>query len=349
MTEYHTDISSSLKRWRRFRSVKRGYYAFLILIIAYVLSLVLPLFIGRNALIVKYKGELYFPVFSYYPAEKFGQDVHGEANYRLLKEQFGQTDDFVLLPLYPYGPEENLLSEISGPPPHKPSVRHPLGTDDRGRDVLSRLAYGFNISMSFALLVAFFAYVLGVSLGAVSGFYGGRFDTGLQRLIEIWATLPFLYIIIIISSVVSPGFFLLTFVMVLFNWAGITYYVRGEFLREKARDYVASAVSAGASDFKIIFRHIMPNALTAVITFFPFAVIANISVLVALDFLGFGLPPPTPSWGQLIQQGMASSVIDKWWLVLFPLLAQFISLLSIVFIGEAVREAFDPKEYSRLK
>ena len=344
-------ISSSIfrKRWNKFKNLKRGYYSFIIIFSLYIISFVLPVFIGRDALIVKYNGEYFFPVFKIHLASEFNQDTHGEANYRLLKKQFEaeNSENDVILPLYPYGPNENLLDETEGSPPHSPSLKHILGTDESARDVFSRLAYGFNISISFALAVALISYLIGTVIGAVLGFFGGWIDTIFQRIIEIWSTLPFLFFIIIISSLIVPNFLLLIIILALFDWMLITYYIRGEFYREKSRDYVMASVAMGASNFKIIFKHILPNSLNPIISFLPFAIVGNISALVALDFLGFGLPPPTPSWGQLIQQGMEN--ISNWWLVAFPLGSQFITLILIVFIGEAAREAFDPKFYSRLR
>ena len=345
------DVSTSIlkKRWKKFKTLKRGYYSFLIILILYALSFILPLLVNKDALIVHYEGEYYFPVFSYYAAEKFGQDIPGEANYRLLNEKFKNDDsgNWVLMPLYPYGPNQNLLDELEGSPPHPPSPVHICGTDDRARDVFARLLYGFNISLSFAILVTLVSYTIGTMVGAGLGYFGGKVDIFGQRLIEIWATLPFLYTIIIVSSIVQPNFILLVFVLNLFWWIGITYYIRGEFYREKAREYVSAAVSMGAKNRTIILKHILPNSLTPIISFAPFAVVGGIASLVALDYLGFGLPPPTPSWGQLMNQGLSN--INYWWLVTFPLIAMFLSLLSIVFIGEAVREAFDPKIYSRLR
>jgi len=344
-------ISTSLfrKRWRKFKTLKRGYYSFLLVLSLYVISFILPLLVNKDALLVKYNGDFYFPVFKYYEASLFGQNRPGEANYRMLKQQYqnDESDNWVLMPLYPYHPNENLLEEMPGSPPHTPSFEHFMGTDDRARDVFARLLYGFNISISFALVVIAFAYTVGITIGAMLGFFGGLFDITVQRLIEIWSTLPFLYVMIIISSIVLPNFILLTLILTAFGWMGITYYIRGEFYREKARDYVSAAVAMGANNRKIIFKHILPNSLTPVISFAPFVIVADVSALVALDFLGFGLPPPTPSWGQLISQGMSNIVY--WWLVAFPLIAIFFTLLSIVFIGEAVREAFDPKVYSRLR
>jgi microcin C transport system permease protein len=342
-------ISLLKKRWRKFKTIKRGYYSFLIILFFYIISFILPLFIGRNALVVKYNDKFYFPVFTYHAASEFNQNTPGEANYRLLKKQFQEEngENLVLMPFYPYGPNENLLDETEGNPPHSPSFQHILGTDTSCRDVFARLAYGFNVSISFALSVTFFAFLIGVIIGAIQGFFGGIVDIVLHRLIEIWATLPFLYVIIIVSSLLTPNFFLLCLIMTLFSWVGITFYMRGEFYREKSKDYVSAAVAMGAPNRKLIFNHILPNSLTPIISFAPFAIVGNIASLVSLDFLGFGLPPPTPSWGQLIQQGMTN--IEYWWLVAFPLIAQFLTLIAIVFIGEAVREAFDPKVYSRLR
>jgi microcin C transport system permease protein len=259
---------------------------------------------------------------------------------------------------YPYGPNESLL-DMSSSPPNAPSRAHPFGTDDRGRDVLVRLAYGFNISLTFAIVVMVIGESIGVAVGALLGYFGGKLDILGQRLIEIWSSLPFLYTIIIISSIIvptyapgrtavfQPSFWLLVAILAVFEWVSITYYIRGEFYREKARDYVGAAIATGVSEPMIIFRHILPNALTPVVSFAPFVIVANISSLVALDFLGFGLPAPTPSWGELISQGTQN--LTKWWLVFFPLGALFVTLLLVVFIGEAVREAFDPKEFSQLQ
>jgi microcin C transport system permease protein len=344
-------VSIFRKRLKKFKSIKRGYYAFIILVILYAVSFILPLLVSGTALMVKYNGSYYFPVFKsgIYEAEFFGQNRDGETNYRMLKKQYKEdnSDNWVLMPIYPFSPNENLLDETEGSPPHSPSAAHLFGTDDRARDVLARLLYGFNISISFALVVTFFAYLIGVSIGAVLGFFGGKIDILGQRIIEIWSTLPFLYVMIIVSSILQPNFILLVFIMTAFGWEGITYYVRGEFYREKARDYVSAAVSLGAKNHTIIFKHILPNSVTPIISFAPFAIVADISALVALDFLGFGLPPPTPSWGQLIRQGMTN--IENWWLVAAPLTAIFLTLIAIVFIGEAIREAFDPKVYSRLR
>jgi microcin C transport system permease protein len=348
------------RRARKFRRIRRGYYSFLLITAAYVFSFFLPFIFNNVALVVRYNGEYYFPMWQFYPASAFGQEAFGEPDYRALRSAFAASDngDWVLMPPYPYSPNESIL-DLPGYPPHPPSREHPLGTDDRGRDVLVRLAYGFNVSLTFALLVMLIADGVGIAVGALLGYISGKLDLLGQRLIEIWSSLPFLYTIIIVSSIVvpvyipgrmqvlQPAFWLLVLILAAFEWMGITYYVRGEFYREKAKDYVAAAIVTGVSQPAIMFRHILPNALTPVISFAPFTIVANISALVALDFLGFGLPAPTPSWGELIGQGMENLTI--WWLVFFPLGVLFTTLLLVVFIGEAVREAFDPKEYSRLR
>ena len=353
----NNNLSVFGRKWKKFKTLKRGYYSLFILLILYALSLILPVFIGNSALVVRYNGNYFFPVLRFHSASEFnefdrskknfGKKLEGEANYRWLHEQFKEENkgNFVVLPFYPFGPNENLLDEIEGNPPHKPSGQHIFGTDDRGRDVFSRLAYGFNISMSFALIVTFFSYFIGIIFGALLGFYGGKIDMIGLRLIEIWSTLPLIYLLIILSSIIRPNFLWLTLLLIIFGWVGITYYVRGEVYREKAKDYVLSAVSAGVPNFKLIVRHILPNSMTSVISFIPFAIVGYISSLTALDFLGFGLPPPTPSWGELIGQGIKNP--EYWWLVVTPLMTQFITLLLIVFIGESVRDANDPKPFSK--
>ncbi len=348
------------KRVRKFRRIKRGYYSFLIITIAYLFSFFLPLVLTNQAYAVKYHGNYYFPMLKYHAASAFGMTAYGEPDYRELKKQFAAEGkgNWVLMAPYPYSPNESILT-LAEPPPNPPSREHFFGTDDRGRDVFVRLAYGFNISLTFAIFVMIFAEGVGTAIGALLGYFGGTLDIVGQRVIEIWSSLPFLYTIIIISSIVvpvyipgrtlvmQPSFWLLVVILSVFEWVSITYYIRGEFYREKAKDYVGAAIATGVSETKIMFRHILPNALTPLVSFAPFVIVANISSLVALDFLGFGLPAPTPSWGELIGQGM--DYLTKWWLVVFPLGAMFVTLLLVVFIGEAVREAFDPKEFSQLQ
>lgn len=259
-------------------------------------------------------------------------------------------DNIVIMPVYPYGPKENVLREmaVGVTPPTAPDSVNWFGTDKSGRDVFARLVYGYRISMTFSLVIVFFTYAIGVTVGAMLGYYGGKFDIIAQRFVEIWSAMPFLYTVMLMSSLVQPNFMYLVLILSAFSWMGITYYIRGEFYREKAKDYVAAAVSQGEGSLSIIFRQILPNAITPIVTFAPFSVVSNTLALVALDFLGFGLPPDAPSWGGLMSQGQQSLLLSPW-LFLFPLGAQFIVLLLVVFVGEAIREAFDPKVFSRLR
>ncbi len=342
-------LSILKKRWLKFKTLKRGYYSFILLVILYGLSWFLPLLINNRALVVSYEGELSFPIVSgYHAGTEFGQAVPGEAIYRELKQSWKQdsSDNWLIMPLYPYSPYEDIT--VQGNKMYDPPSRtHWLGTDNTGRDVFSRLCYAFNISISFALVLTTLNYILGVLIGGSMGYLGGKFDLFFQRIIEIWSSLPMLFVIIIISSIIRPSFFLLIFIYTIVNWIGMTYLMRAEFYREKSKDYVAAALSMGQTNFKVMFKHILPNALVPIITYFPFSIIGGISALVGLDYLGFGMPPPTPSWGQLLEVGLQN--ISKAWMVFAPVGALFVTLLMVMFIAEAVREAFDPKVYSRLR
>lgn len=349
MIENSQNTSILQKRWKKFKSLKRGYYSLIILSSLYILSFLLPVLINNKAIIVKYNDNYYFPILTgYIPGKTFGQDVPGEAKYRPLKKSFKESEssNWLILPPYPYSPYEDITSD-GNKMYESPSSKHWLGTDNTGRDVFSRLCYAFNISISFALILTVLNYLFGILIGGCMGYYGGKFDLFFQRIIEIWSSLPMLFVIIIISSIIKPSFFLLIGIYTLVNWISMTYLMRAEFYREKSKDYVAAALSMGQSDFKVMFKHILPNSLVPIITYFPFSVVAGISALVGLDYLGFGLAPPTPSWGQMLDVGLQN--ISKWWMVFSPVAAQFLTLLSIVFIGEGVREAFDPKVYSRLR
>ncbi len=362
-SESTTAVSETVfrRRFRKFRRVKRGWYSLLVLLSCYILSFFAPLLISSNALLVKFDGKYFFPAFgNFHEAKEFGQRRIGSPDYRTLQatlREDGEDETWVLMPPYPYSPNESLLDEFDGNPPHPPSPVHWLGTDDRDRDVFARLVYGFWNSMTFALGVVGFAYTFGVAVGACFGFFGGRIDIYGQRVVEIWAALPFLYTVMIISSIVQPTLRLLVVLVGMFSWVGITYYMRGEFYREKSRDYVSAAIAQGESRSSIMFRHILPNALTPIISYAPFAIVGAITAIVSLDFLGFGLPAPAASWGELLEQGRgqlssgggASSSLFDYHLILAPVIALNLTLLMVVFIGEAVREAFDPKVFSRLR
>ena len=351
MSNKKTKSESLLKkRWKKFKKLKRAYYALILIISLYIISFFNPFLVNNKALVVKYEGNYYFPAFgNNYPAKTFNQKGYGETNYRKLDERFENEDgNWLLMPLYPYSPIENLLDELEAEPPTPPSAKHIFGTDNRGRDIFARLVYGFNISLSFALIITFFSYILGVIIGATIGYLGGKVDLLGVRFMEVLSGIPFLYVIMIIGTIIQPNFFILaTLMIVISGWKGQTYYIRGEFLREKAKDYVAAAVSMGAAKPRVMFRHILQNSLTPVITFAPFTIVGYIFSLVSLDYLGFGLQPPTPSWGELMNQGISD--IYSWWLIASPLGAMFCTLLIINFVGEGVREAFDPKVHSRLR
>ncbi|MDA3856545.1 MAG: ABC transporter permease subunit [Candidatus Woesearchaeota archaeon] len=340
------------KRWKKFKKLKRAYYSLILIVTLYLLSFFNPLLVNNKALVVKYEGVYHFPAFGgYYSVEKFNQTGFGEAKYRQLAKRFENEKDgenWLIMPPYPYSPIENLLDELEEEPPVAPGGNHILGTDNRGRDIFARLVYGFNISISFALVITLFSYIIGILVGAVLGYFGGKVDLIGVRFMEILSGIPFLYAIMIITSVFQPSFLLLVvLIIVIRGWKGQTYYIRGEFLREKPKDYVAAAVSMGGSRFRVMFRHILPNSLTPIITFAPFTIVGYIFSLVSLDYLGFGLQPPTPSWGELMSQGISD--IHSWWLIAAPLGAMFFTLLIINFVGEGAREAFDPRDHSRLR
>ena len=380
-----------IKRIKKFRSFKRGYYSLLIIGITYLLSFFVEFIINGQALLVKFDGKKFITLYSDVPLKKaiFAKAIRAKEDYleyktslagdtlstkdkkritlkanfelydrikkdfdnhralrNIFKEQ--KRGDWVLLAPYPYGPNENLLNELGDRnPPMKPDRTNFLGTDDRGRDVLARLVYGFRIYMTFALLLTLTSYTIGILFGAILGYYGGKVDFLGLRFIEIWASIPFLFTVMVISSIMIPNFTILIVILALFGWISMARYIRAEFLREKSKDYVQAAQAIGVSDRKIIFSHILPNSLTPVISFLPFTVIAGIAILASLDFLGFGLPEPTPSWGQLLSQGISN--LSSWWLTLSPMAAMFLTLILIAFIGEAIREALDPKIYSRMR
>jgi microcin C transport system permease protein len=336
------------RKLQRFRSLKRGYGSFLVLCGLLLMAAFGELLVGSRALIVKYRGNYYFPTYTaFHPGTDFGEDYSYETDYRKLRERFaaGHRGDWVLLPPVPYNPYENSFEEGVYPPtPPSLSRRHLLGTDTTGRDVLARLFYGFRIAMIFSLLFLVLVYVVGIAIGCAMGYFGGAFDLIMQRAIEIWSNIPFLYIVIIVASIVTPNLGLLLGIVVLFSWTDMTYYMRTATYREKSRDYVAAAQVLGAGSGRIIFRHILPNVLSITVTFVPFTVSGAITLLTALDFLGFGLRPPTPSWGELLDQGTAN--LNAPWIVSSVFFALVIVLSLVTFIGEAIREAFDPKKFT---
>ena len=441
------------KRFERFRRIRRGYYSFVILAVAIVLSVFSPYLAESRALVVWYEGRLYLPTFEYLPMQTFGQlpppawaigdleteygrlkrewDLEREFLERELQRPGAELEDprelesrypnrrnFVIMPLIPWDPYQNdfwyneILNEVQALmdagdrgeaarlarrdrlvdladaietgaidemladpdqtatgdllglaragtmpslaglgtiPATPPDLRraHYLGTDSYGRDVAARLIYGFRISIFFALFLVLIGQAIGTAVGSLQGYLAGRFDILSQRIIEVLISVPFLYVVIIMAALVTPTFWLLLGLMALFQWISITFFMRTEMYREKTREYCLAARSYGASHLRIVFRHLLPNCLTPLVTFTPFAIVAAIFALTSLDYLGYGLPAPTPSWGEMIDQALQTENRDRLWLTLAPFGALTVTLVLVVFIGESVREAFDPKRYAR--
>ncbi len=335
----------TIRKIRRFKSIKRGYYSFLLFVVMLAVSLFAELLVNSRALVVRYDGQLYFPTYGHIlPGTTFGLGYDYETNYRELATRFASEGrgNWVWLPPVPFNPYETDLKTDTYPPfPPSAAERHYLGTDAVGRDILARLVYGFRIAIAFSLLLLVTNYAIGVSIGSAMGFWGGKFDLIFQRIIEIWSNVPFLYVIIIISSIVVPSFLMLVLIMAIFGWISITWTMRTVTYKERSREYVLAARALGASNLRIIFKHIIPNTIAIIVTFAPFSVSGGIVALTSLDYLGFGLPPPTPSWGELIQQGWNN--LDAWWISGSVIGAMIVTLMIVTFIGEAVREAFDPK------
>ncbi len=330
------------KQLSRFKRNRRGFWSFIILTVLFTLSLFSEGICNNRPYIMHFEGHTYYPLFKFYPGTQFGIDQPTEPDYKELRksEAFQKPGNWMVMPLVPYSSNES--TQAADPPPRKPNRMNLLGTDDTGRDLLTRLIYGFRNSMLFALVSWVFVVAFAYLTGAIQGFLGGKVDFFGQRAIEIWSALPVLYVIIFLISIFPPSLWLLTLVWVAFSWIGLASYVRVEVLRVRRIDFVVAASAMGASTPRILFRHILPNTLTPIITFSPFIISASIGSLAALDYLGLGLPPPTASWGELLRQGKEN--LSSWWLVLFPFLSLFGSLLLLNFIGEAVRSAFDARE-----
>ncbi|MCY4143539.1 MAG: ABC transporter permease subunit [Gammaproteobacteria bacterium] len=338
----------TVKQWRRFRSIKRGYWSALVLFTLVALSMIAELLVNSRALVVSYEGDWYFPTYGrIIPGETFGLDYDYETNYRELQQKFKEdgSGNWVLMPLVPFNPFENDLRTDKFPP-YAPSLetQHYLGTDSTGRDIVARLVYGFRIAMGFAAVLLVCSYAAGIIVGCAMGYWGGVFDLLFQRLIEIWNTIPFLYVIMIVASVVIPSFWTLVTVMVIFGWTTMTWNMRTSTYKEKAREYVNAARALGANNSRVIGIHILPNTISVIVTFIPFSIASGIASLTALDYLGFGLPPPTPSWGELLSQGTEN--LESVWIVSSVGIAIVAVLLMVTYIGEAIREAFDPKKFT---
>jgi len=328
----------TLKRIRRFASIKRAVGSVYVVIFLLFLSVTAEFWSNNKPLIMKYNDAIYFPVVrTYYPTE-FGQDGF-ITNYRALELEAG--DNWAVWPLVPWNPYES--NESLATYPSGPSKDNWLGTDDRGRDVLSRLIYGFRYSMGFALAVWFFSFLLGTIAGALMGFWGGRTDMFGQRIVEVFDALPYLLMLLTLIAFLGATLQLLVAFSVFLGWMRISTYMRAEFLKLRKRDFVEAAKAQGVGTNRILFRHILPNGLSPLITFSPTEIAANIYTLAILDYLGMGLPPPTPSWGELLQQAQNYFTI-AWWLAVYPSMAMIISLTALTFIGEGIREAYDPRK-----
>jgi microcin C transport system permease protein len=335
-------------RFRRFRSIRRAWFSLLVLSGLFVLSLFSELLSNDRPLLLGYKGGVYAPAFKFYPGTAFGLEQGTQVDYHALDEDpaFAASGGWILFPPVKWGPYRAHL-DLEGNPPHAPSRAHWLGTDNTARDVLSRLLYGFRLCMAFALLIALLAVSLGILIGGLQGWLGGRTDIVGQRFIEIWSALPFLYVVILLGAIYGRSFALLVGVVALFEWIGLSYYLRAEFYRLKGLNYVKAARALGIPEWRIFLRHVLPNALTPVITLLPFMLVSGISALTSLDFLGFGLQPPAPSWGELLRQGLDN--LQAPWLAVTSVTALFITLLLATFVGEGLREAFDPKADARVE
>jgi len=335
------------RQFKRFREIKRGWYSAVVLVLLILSTGFTELLVNNRAIVVNYQGSWHFPTYAdFKPGTTFGLDYAYETNYRELARHLKDTQQgWVWLPPVPFSPYEiNTYPDQFAPHPPNAEQGHYLGTDTAGRDVLARLVYGFRIAIWFSLILLVTTFAVGISVGCAMGYFGGSFDLFFQRVIEVWSNVPFLYVIMIIASIITPSFSLLILLMVLFGWMGMTWYMRTATYKEAARDYVMASRSLGATHSRLIFRHILPNTLSLIITFVPFSITGGITSLTSLDYLGFGLPPPTPSWGELLKQGTDN--LDALWIVSSVVGALVILLVMVTFIGEAIREAFDPKQHT---
>ena len=332
------------RQWRAFRRNRRGFWSLGLFLVLFVVSLGAEFVANDRPIMVQYPGDLYFPVFKTYPETTFGGLFETEANYRdPYVAELIEDDGWMLWPPIRYS-HDTINYELTVPAPAPPSAENWLGTDDQGRDVLARLIYGFRLSVLFGLILTVTSSLIGIVVGAVQGYYGGWLDLGGQRFVEIWSSMPILYLIIVISSFVVPGFWVLLAIMLLFSWMTLVDLVRAEFLRCRNLEYVRAAQAMGVRTPVILFRHMLPNAMVATLTYLPFVLNASVILLTSLDFIGFGLPPGSPSLGELLGQGKAN--LHAPWLGLSAFVTLAVMLSLLVFAGEAVRDAFDPRKYN---
>ena len=340
-----TEVGASPARraWQRFARHRLGWWSLWLFMVLLLASLCAELLSNERPLLVRYQGQLYTPLWHNYPETTFGGDFQTPTDYLdpFIQAQLNRDGNWALFAPNRYS--ANTIHYFAQQPnPAPPSAANWLGTDERGRDMLAQLLYGFRVSALFALALTSIGVVLGVLAGAIQGFFGGKTDLIFQRFIEIWGSMPELYLLIIFSAVLSPSVGLLLVLLSLFGWMGLSDYVRAEFLRNRQLDYVKAARALGVSNSAIIWRHILPNSLTPVVTFLPFRMSAAILALTSLDFLGLGVPPGTPSLGELLAQGKNN--IDAWWISLSTFVVLALTLLLLTFMGDALRDALDPRK-----
>ena len=336
-------MSPSRRAWQRFRRNRLGYWSLLLFCLLVVFSLFAEVLSNDKPLVLRYRGELYFPLLKDHSEKTFGGDFDTPTDYLdpFIRDKLTQGGNWAIYPPNPYG-SRTINYFAKEPNPSAPSQGNLFGTDDRGRDLLAQLIYGFRLSVLFGLALTALGVVMGVVAGAIQGYAGGKTVLIAQRFMEIWGSMPELYLLIIFSAIFAPSVALLLLLLSLFGWMGLSDYVRAEFLRNRQMDYVRAARALGVSNLQIMWRHILPNSLTPVVTFLPFRMSAAILALTSLDFLGLGVPPGTPSLGELLSQGKAN--IDAWWISLSTFAVLVITLLLLTFMGDALRDALDPRK-----
>ena len=338
-----TSASPARRAWLRFRRNRLGYWSLLVFGSVVILSLLAEVLSNDRPLVVRYGGQTYFPLFRDYPETTFGGDFPTPADYLdpFVNQRITSGGNWALYAPNPYG--ANTLNYFaSAPSPAAPSRANWLGTDDRGRDLLAQLIYGFRVSVLFALVLTAVGTGMGIAAGAVQGYFAGKVDLAFQRFMEIWGAMPELYLLIIFSAIFAPSIALLLVLLSVFGWMSLADYVRAEFLRNRQMDYVRAARALGVGNGRIMWRHILPNSMTPVVTFLPFRMSAAILALTSLDFLGLGVPPGTPSLGELLSQGKSN--IDAWWISLSTFGVLVLTLLLLTFMGDALRDALDPRK-----
>ncbi len=329
------------RAWRRFRRNRLGFVSLIIFTTLVVLSLFAEVLSNDKPLLVRYDGQFYLPMLNDYPETTFGGDFPTGTDYLDpdIRNRITSGDNWALYTLNPYGP--NTLSYYSKHPfPSPPSSENFVGTDERGRDLLAQLIYGFRLNVFFGLALTAIGVMIGVITGAIQGYFAGKTDLAFQRFIEIWSSMPELYLLIIFSAVFAPSVTLLVVLLSLFGWMGLSDYVRAEFFRNRQMDYVKAARALGVGNCRLMWRHILPNSMTPVVTFLPFRMSAAILALTSLDFLGLGVPPGTPSLGELLSQGKQN--IDAWWISIATFMVLVVNLLLLTLMGDALRDALDP-------